>query len=148
MELEANKALCDRIATAVSACDLDALETLLTPEVATNLRARLIELFAAFPDFHGANLEQIAEGDRVVSRWVFLGTHMGEYKGVPASGKTTTFSGVSIARIVGGKVAALYCLADEQAVMRQVASEVPEEMLESLHTSIWFALRGVGKNFN
>ena len=148
MELEANKALCDRIAAAVSARDIVALETLTTPKVAASFCRNLTEFFAAFPDLHGANLEQIAEGDKVVSRWMFLGTHTGEYKGILASGKTITFSGVSITRIAGGEVVALYCLADEQAVMQQLASEVPEELLESLHASIWFALRGTGKNLN
>lgn len=148
MSLEANKTVCDRLAEAISGGDIEALEALTTPEVAAAHRAGLAEVFTAFPDLRGASLEQIAEGDTVVCRWLFLGTHLGAYRGIVGTGKTITFRGVSIARIADGRVVSLHCLADGLDVMRQLTSEMPQEMLESLHTSIWFSLRGQGKNLN
>jgi hypothetical protein len=38
--------------------------------------------------------EMIAEGDRVVVRWTFLGTHRRMYLGIPPSNKPVTFSGI------------------------------------------------------
>jgi steroid delta-isomerase-like uncharacterized protein len=44
-------------------------------------------LRAAFPDIHFTIEDQIAEGDRVVTRWTARATHKGEYQGVPPTGK-------------------------------------------------------------
>ena len=43
--------------------------------------------FEAFPDLHVALDELIAEGDRVFLRSTMTGTHDGEYKGIPATGR-------------------------------------------------------------
>jgi predicted ester cyclase len=43
---------------------------------------------AAFPDHHSTIEEQIAEGDKVVTRSTFRGTHRGELQGIPATGRT------------------------------------------------------------
>src|SRR5437762_14085860 len=48
----------------------------------------LLQAYAtAFPDFHIAIEELIAEDDEVVARWTFTGTHDGPFVGVPATGK-------------------------------------------------------------
>ncbi len=58
----------------------------------------------AFPDFHCTIEEQIAEGDRVVTRWTARGTHRAEFMGVPATGKPGEVTGIFIDRIVNGKI--------------------------------------------
>ena len=63
------------------------------------------ELRAAFPGGRFTNAEQIAEGDRVVQRWTFQGTQDGTFAGYEAKGKTVSFTGATILRIAGGKVA-------------------------------------------
>src|SRR5689334_14776069 len=52
----------------------------------------------AFPDVHFTIDDQIAEGDTVVTRWTADGTHQGELVGIPATGKTSTVSGVAVDR--------------------------------------------------
>lgn len=61
-------------------------------------------LRTAFPDYQLTAEDTVAEGDRVVNRWVMRGTHRGEFMGVPATGKQLTVSGIDIFRIAGGKI--------------------------------------------
>ncbi len=61
-------------------------------------------LRTAFPDFQFAIEDQIAEGDRVVTRWAGGGTHSGEFLGAPATGRYVTLTGITIFRIVDGKL--------------------------------------------
>lgn len=48
--------------------------------------------------------DQVAAGDRVVSRWTRRGTHAGELEGIPATGKDVTVSGITISRFVDGRI--------------------------------------------
>lgn len=57
----------------------------------------------AFPDLQITIEEQIAEGDRVVTRWTARGTHRGELMGIAPTGKQMAITGISISRIAGGK---------------------------------------------
>ena len=59
---------------------------------------------AAFPDIRVTVEDQIAEGDRVVTRWAATGTHQGELLGMPATGKQGTVTGITIDRIADGKI--------------------------------------------
>src|SRR5215210_927536 len=57
----------------------------------------------AFPDVQITIEEQIAEGDRVVTRWSGRGTHQGELLGVAPSGNRVEISGITVNRISEGK---------------------------------------------
>jgi hypothetical protein len=48
---------------------------------------------SAFPDLRITFDEQVAEGDRVVTRWTCRGTHKGELMGVAPTGKQVTVTG-------------------------------------------------------
>ena len=54
----------------------------------------------------------IAEGDKVVVRWRNRGTHMGEFLGIPATGKEFSIEGINIYRIEGAKLAEGWNVAD------------------------------------
>jgi steroid delta-isomerase-like uncharacterized protein len=56
-----------------------------------------------YPDLVFTTEDLIAEGDKVVQRWSCVGTHQGELMGIPATGKRTTTSGISIVRYENGK---------------------------------------------
>jgi len=56
-----------------------------------------------YPDLKFTIEDQLADGDKVVNRWSCAGTHQGELMGIPATGKYTTTSGISITRFEGGK---------------------------------------------
>ncbi len=65
---------------------------------------QLLSLYiAAFPDARFTIEDQIAEGDRVTSRYTFRGTHQGDLMGIAPTGKQVTVTGMIINRIAGGK---------------------------------------------
>jgi predicted ester cyclase len=64
----------------------------------------MASLLAAFPDGRWTIEDQVAEGDKVVTRWSFTGTHQGELMGIAPTGKQVTTSGMVIDRIVEGKI--------------------------------------------
>jgi steroid delta-isomerase-like uncharacterized protein len=57
----------------------------------------------AFPDLHFTIEDQIAEGDRVVTRWTAQGTHKALFEGIPPTGKQAVVMGISINRIANGR---------------------------------------------
>jgi steroid delta-isomerase-like uncharacterized protein len=59
----------------------------------------------AFPDLRFTIEDQIAEGDRVATRWTARGTHRGELMAIPPTEKSTTVSGITIDRIADGRIA-------------------------------------------
>ena len=125
MSAQKNKALSNRVAQAISEGDLDALDDLMAPELAEEFKRDVTELRRAFPDYAGTNLEQIAEGEKVANRFVFLGTHLGEFEGVTPTGKRIEFIGHSIDRVVEGKIAESWVEMDMLGVMQQLGA-VPE----------------------
>ena len=62
------------------------------------------EIWAAYPDTHFDLSEMIAEGDRVVSRVVWSGTHTGEFWGVAPTGKKMTGDAIFIHRVVDERI--------------------------------------------
>jgi steroid delta-isomerase-like uncharacterized protein len=81
----------------------------------------------AFPDVHFTIDEQIAEGDKVVTRWTAHGTHQGELVGIPATGKSSTVTGIALDRIVNGKIAESWGIFDQFGMMQQLGViPVPE----------------------
>ncbi|HVS07917.1 MAG TPA: ester cyclase [Candidatus Dormibacteraeota bacterium] len=60
--------------------------------------------YAAFPDLHFTVEDQVAEGDKVVTRWSSEGTHKGELMGIAPTGKhVASVTGITIDRYSGGK---------------------------------------------
>jgi predicted ester cyclase len=97
----------------------------MTPELAEEFKRDLTELRRAFPDYAGTNVEQIAEGEKVANRFVFLGTHLGEFEGVSPTGKRIEFIGHSIDRVVEGKIVESWVEVDMLGVMQQLGA-LPE----------------------
>ncbi len=59
---------------------------------------------AAFPDWSITIDALIAEGDQVVARWQAQGTHTGKAWGIEPSGKHLEMEGITIVRVVDGKI--------------------------------------------
>lgn len=75
---------------------------------------------SAFPDTKMTVEQQIAEGDKVVTRWKAQGTHKGELMGIPPTGKQVTVTGISIERIVGGMIVESWEEFDQMGMMQQL----------------------------
>ncbi len=75
---------------------------------------------AAFPDMHWKIEEQITEGDRVMSRFVWTGTHSGPFLGIPATGRQVTVWGVVIDRLVDKRIKETRIIMDTLGMMGQM----------------------------
>jgi steroid delta-isomerase-like uncharacterized protein len=62
----------------------------------------------------------VAEGDRVVVRWTNAGTHVGEFAGIPATGKTFTIAGVDIYRVADGRLHEHWHVIDQLSMLGQL----------------------------
>ncbi|MFN3359646.1 MAG: ester cyclase [Pseudomonas sp.] len=70
----------------------------------TDLTAQMQMQRNAAPDLQIRVLDQIAEGDRVVSRLEITGTHLGEWQGIPPTGRRFAMTGMVMRRIAGDKI--------------------------------------------
>ena len=139
MSTETNKAIVRRInSESLVGGNLDFVDELFAPDHVSHSRppgmpdgAEGMKLFFeyfrnAFPDAEHTIHDQIAEGDRVVTRMTTTGTHQGEYMGIPATGRTMVAEGVIIVRFSDGKVIESWTLFDDLQVHRQLAGQLDE----------------------
>ena len=83
----------------------------------------IVTLFhGAFPDGQWTVEDLIAEGDRVVARTTFRGTHSGDFFGLPATGKAVDMAGVHIGRFAEGKIIEHWGTNDDLGMMRQLGA--------------------------
>jgi steroid delta-isomerase-like uncharacterized protein len=117
MSAENNKAIARRFIQVWGDGNLDVIEELAAPSLivryptihqviqsSREFRHVLAGFRSAFPDSAIRVEEEIAEGEKVVIRWSFSGTHKGSIMGIPATDKKVTWTGITIYRIVDGKV--------------------------------------------
>jgi steroid delta-isomerase-like uncharacterized protein len=78
-------------------------------------------LRSAFPDLRVTIDEMIAEGDMVVARTTFTGTHRGNFQGIPPTGQRVSFGSVDIVHVRGGQFVSHYGLQDGLGLLQQVS---------------------------
>ena len=78
------------------------------------------EFHRAFPAFDCTIEDQIAEGDKVATRWTIRGTHQGEFRGIAPTGKQITVTGIGIFRFSEGKVVESWDNFDQLGMMQQL----------------------------
>lgn len=74
----------------------------------------------AIPDAQVKIAFQLAEGDKVVTRYSWSGTHQGEYFGVPATGKRVNWTSMVAFKIADGKISEAWLNYDLLGVMQQL----------------------------
>jgi steroid delta-isomerase-like uncharacterized protein len=84
------------------------------------LKDVLRDMRAAFPDMHWTVEEQIAENDKVVTRFEWTGTHRGEFLGVPATERPVKVWGIVIDRLEAGKIKHTRIIMDSLGLMMQL----------------------------
>lgn len=62
----------------------------------------------------------IAEGDKVVVRWTNNGTNVGDFLGMPATGRSFSTAGIDIYRVEDGKLAEHWHVVDVFGQMQQL----------------------------
>ena len=130
MSTEENKALIRRYWQACNEHNVDILDELMTTDYVQHdttgdmnfqdVKAHNTMVIAAFPDVAVTIDDIIAEGDRVVARMTVSGTHRGEYRGIPPTGKTAVVTEMTIYRISEGKIAEGWDLTDRLGMMQQL----------------------------
>jgi steroid delta-isomerase-like uncharacterized protein len=103
----------------------------------------------AFPDLHMSVDTMVAEGDLVSVVWTFRGTHDGPGYGVPPTGARVELRGITVWRIVDGKIRDEWTAFNELQVVRQIVARVKWFVLGSLVAAIflvWAIGRGVRRS--
>jgi steroid delta-isomerase-like uncharacterized protein len=131
---EENKALVRRVMVEIPADDWETASKLHSSDfiyhgpnesitmTREELGQEITMLASAFPDFSRTIEDMIAEGDKVVCRITWRGTHKGEYKGMPATGKQVTSKGIVLLRITDGKIAEAWDQYDELSFVQQLGA--------------------------
>jgi steroid delta-isomerase-like uncharacterized protein len=138
---EQNKEVVKRMYEAWEKGDFEAYKEVVAPEyvwylpsISTEPKSRegTIEfgkmVRIGFPDFSYSVEDLIAVEDRVISLFIFRGTHEGEFQGIPATGNKVEVSGVMISRIENGKIVEDKEEIDQLGLMQQLGLELkPKE---------------------
>jgi len=74
----------------------------------------------AFPDTHYTVEDVVAEGERVVIRFTFAGTHRGDMRGIAATGKSVAVAGMVLFRFANGQVIEQRGVWDSLSAMQQL----------------------------
>ena len=135
MSLEENKVIARRLTDeGVNKLDLDALDEIVDPdyilhgappELASGLeglKQLMTGMDPAFPGWHATIEDMIAEGDKVAVRWSAVGTHKGEWEGIPPTGRQAAWTGILIYRIAGGKIVEEWVIDNSQSIMLELAA--------------------------
>src|SRR6266536_1478373 len=117
MSIEENKAIALRFGQVWGKGDIKIVDELASPglrvsyplmpeptEGISAFKEVLKMVHTAFPDIEIEIGEPIAEGDRVAVDWTMRGTHKGDMMGLPPTGKSVAWNGITFYRIENGKV--------------------------------------------
>jgi len=89
-------------------------------------RGYMRQVQRAFPDFHNKIECLVAEGQNVVARLTYRGTHQGEIFGVAPTMKSIQYAGAAFFRVSNGQVAEGWVLGDLLTLLRQLgATQLP-----------------------
>ena len=135
MSAEEHKALVRRFVEEVqNRGDLASLDELCAPDFVNHsappgvppTREGLVQLTAvfrqAFPDGRMAIEDMLAEGDKVVTRKTFRGTHQGDLMGLPPTGRRVEIGLIDIVRVVDGKVVEHWNAVDNLGMLQQLGA--------------------------
>jgi len=78
------------------------------------------DYLTAFPDVITTVDDIVAEGDKVAVRVTWRGTHLGDFIGIPPTGKTFEMTNTAIFRIADGKWAETWATVDNLGLMQQL----------------------------
>jgi predicted ester cyclase len=126
MSTDANKALVRRLVDeVVNERNEAALDEVADDEVASAARGWIGPFRRAFPDFRMEVVELIAEGDKVAAHFKCSGTHEGDWRGTPPTGRR--FEGIDevyIFTIRDGKLASATAVEDNLTRAKQLGIEL------------------------
>ncbi|MGO9820343.1 MAG: ester cyclase [Solirubrobacteraceae bacterium] len=129
MSVEFNKTLVLRLVEAVNRSDLDVLDEVADVEIAQAARRWIGPFRDSFPDFKMEIVDLIAEDDKVVAHLWCSGTHKGEWRGIPATGRRFEHvNEIYVFRVVDAKLVGAVGVEDNTSRLRQLGID-PDELL-------------------
>lgn len=90
------------------------------PEGREGVRQSAMRLLAAFPDAVHTIHDQMAEGDKIMTRLTTRATFTGEILGYQPTGTTIEVSGIAVHRIADGKLVEHWAHMDMAGFMQQM----------------------------
>ena len=132
MSIEENKNIVRRYQEIYNKNELDRLtevlsEDLLTPNIMPGIppglegaKAAHRIMLAGFPDYQTIIEDMVAEGDRVAARIKMIGTHTGDFMGIPPTEKRISFTGIYMVRISNGKIVEHWGEEDSVSLLQQL----------------------------
>ena len=132
---ERNKALVRNFLAELDAGNRDILREVYSPDLVMHfpgsppmgiddLVAMVDTVYTAFPDFTHGIEDILADGEKVIVRMTDVGTHQGEYEGIPPTGKEISFGALAIMEIRNGMVVELWEEIDMLGFMQQLGLEL------------------------
>jgi predicted ester cyclase len=86
-------------------------------------------LRAGFPDLEMVIEDQIAEGEKVLTRFTIRGTHTAEYESTPPTNQQATWTGMFLYRNQGGKIVERWANWDKAGLLEQIGALPSSEVL-------------------
>jgi predicted ester cyclase len=125
MSHEPNKRLVHRLVEIVNERDFDSIDEVATGQIASEARRWVGPFRESFPDFHMEVIDVLAEDDKVMGYFKCSGTHEGDWRGHPPTGRRfEDVDEVYIFRIEEGKLAsALAVVEDNLTRLQQLGIE-------------------------
>lgn len=136
MSLESNKAIAKKALELWNSNNMKNLEEIYSPNCVfhqhhhpqssrdikgtTEWKKFINEFRQAFPDFQDTLEDQIAEGNKVVTRFTSRGTHKGEFMGFDATNKKLVWTGIAIYRIENSKIVESWVNWDMAGMLEQM----------------------------
>lgn len=128
--MDANEDLIRRLFDATNRKDLDAVAALYAHEFELNgtktalsdYTASMPAFFDAFPDADGTIEALVTDRDTVVARWRTAARHLGDFAGVPPTGRRVEWSGINWYRIEDGRIVAMWQAADTLGLLQQIGA--------------------------
>ena len=96
------------------------LHTVPETKGAANAKAYYANYVTGFSDREFTVKETFAQGNKLTKYWVFKGKHTGDFFGIPATGKTISVEGCTIATIINGKITEERDFFDNLKFLRQL----------------------------
>jgi len=87
---------------------------------AAELKSYVAALIAGFPDLEFTIESLAAEGDRVILRFGWRGSHRGQFANIPATGKAAAATGLVEFRFAGDRVAEVWVTYDLFGILQQL----------------------------
>jgi predicted ester cyclase len=100
----------------------DVIANVMTYTDAESMRQGIAMRRNSSPGMQITSDDERAVEDKVISHWTICGTHQDEERGIPATGKEAIWSGITIFRLSGGKIAEFWTQVDRLGLMKQLGA--------------------------